>query len=203
MIGIIRRLLNKEKYSFIEKPEYIRIHDYIEGTNMEDQETFIQVECENKKYFVYEVNRGVKSLKFESNDKILFLAYVYFYVDRLYLDKSKIHSLDGKIYLLLLDNKVEEAKKLLEENLNPKYASINKIENGKISLIKREKDSAIIFNDMVVEDGIEYTEGFGTLIIRSKYLERFEQLFNTLKESLPVYKYYDELLDFYVFNKKR
>jgi len=49
------------------------------------------------------------------------------------------------------------------------------------------------------EESIEFAEGFTSLLFRSKNLERFHLLFDELKEKLPVDKYYDEFLDFYVF----
>ncbi len=196
MVEVLKRLLDREKYSIIEGKGYIRIHDYIPDTNMEDQEVFIQVEFTDNIYAVYKVSRGIKSLEMQSEDKTYFIAYTYLYIDKLYSDKSYIRTPDSKIFFLLLENKVEEARKLLEENLNHKYASINKIERDKVSLIKRKKGSAVIYNEITIKDNMEFQEGFGTLLRFSKYLERFEILFNKLKESLPVDKYYDKLLNF-------
>ncbi|HLR34707.1 MAG TPA: hypothetical protein VK071_05170 [Tissierellales bacterium] len=200
MLETIEDLLDWSKYGIIEEKGYIEIYNYINNTKMVDQEMFVKLGFVDNLYSIYQVSRGIERLVFECEDRIYFLAYVYFYVDKLYSDKSYIRNPRSKIFLLLLDNKVEEAEKLLKNNLNSKYAVINKIENGKISLVERKADSAIIYNGKIIEENIEFTEGFRILLIRSKYLERFNLMFNRLKKSLPVDKYYDELLDYYVFN---
>lgn len=195
----ISNLIGRGKYKYIERQDHIRIHEYIGDSYMVDQEVYIQVEWEDNKYFVYTVNRGAKSLKFTSEDKLYFLAYVYLYVDKLFSDESDIFDLDGKIDSLLMCKMRIIARKLLEKNLNPKYASIGKIEKDKVCLVKREKDSAVIYNGRVLAENAEFMEGYDTLLFRSKDLERFHLLFDELKQKLPVDKYYDEFLDFYVF----
>ena len=200
MLETIKNLLDREKYHIIEEKDKIEISGYIGDTKMANPEDYVQVEFINNKYAVYNVSRGKRYLECETKDKIYFTAFAYIYIDKLLSNKRYIYSPDGRIYLLLVDNKVEEARILLEKNLNPKYASIDKVERDKICLIKREKDSAVIYNERLIKDNIEFTEGFNTLLIRSKYLERFEILFNKLKKSLPVDRYYNKLLDYYVFD---
>ncbi len=200
MLKAIKYLLDSEEYHIIEEKDKIEIYGYIGDTKMAEPEVYVQVEFTDNIYSIYKVSRGKKHLQFKSEDKIYFTAYAYIYIDKLLANNKYISSPRGKIYLLLVDNKVEEARELLEENLNPKYASIDKMERDKISLIKQEEDSAVIYNERVIEEDIEFTEGFRSLFTYSKYLERFEILFNKLKESLPVDKYYNKLLDYYVFN---
>ena len=200
MFETIKSLLEQEKYYVIEEKDKIEIYGYIRDTKMADPEVYIQLEFINSMYALYKVSREKKFLQFKSKDKIYFTSFAYIYIDKLLGDKVYIHSLDGKIYLLLLDNKAEEVMKLLEENLDPKYASIDKVERDKISLIKEEKDSSVIYNGRIIQENMEFTEGISALLVLSKYLERFEILFSKLKESLPVDKYYNKLLDYYVFD---
>ncbi len=196
MFEVIKSLLDRDKYSIFEYEGYIEIYKYLEHLNMEDPEVFVQLEFSNNIYSIYKVSRELKSLEMKSEDKIYFVAYAYFYIDKLFSDKSYIFIPRSEVNLLLLEDEIEEARKLLINNLNFEYASINKIEKNKISLVKREKDSAVIYNGKIMEENIKFSEGFGTLFTFSKYLERFEELFNKLKESLPVDKYYDKLLNF-------
>src|SRR5699024_7120590 len=168
-----KNLLDREKYYIIEEKDKIEIFGYIGDTKMANTEDYVQVEFINNKYAVYDVSRGKRYLEFETKDKIYFTAFAYIYIDKLLSNKRYIYSPDGRIYLFLVDNKVEEARRLLEKNLNPKYASIDKVERDKISLIEREKDSAVIYNERLIKDNMKFTEGFNTLLIRSKYLYRF------------------------------
>src|SRR5699024_7450908 len=86
MLETIEDLLDWSKYGIIEEKGYIEIYNYINNTKMVDQEMFVKLGFVDNLYSIYQVSRGIERLVFECEDRIYFLAYVYFYVDKLYSD---------------------------------------------------------------------------------------------------------------------
>lgn len=195
MINRIKKSLQNENYRFIEEENLIQI---FYGIGCKYPEDYIIIKkCED--YIeLLEVHRDEEKIIIKSNDENFVIITVIVLCKRIFEAPSNDAIVVRELRSEVSNGNIERANKILDENLNSNFFSINEENTGKIIMLNCGEKVHIKFQDKFIVENAILSRGYVVLYNYAKLLMEFEKIFKQLSEEFNTQNKYQNLATLYI-----